>query len=57
MGYRKREWLQTELVFDPQPLISLPTAARQEAVAALAALIAEVMGETDRAAKGGGRDD
>ena len=57
MGYRKREWLQTELVFDPQPLISLPTAARQEAVAALAALIAEVMGEADRAAKGGGRDD
>ena len=36
-------------MFDPQPLISLPTAARQEAVAALAALIAEVMGGAYRA--------
>ncbi len=42
MGYRKREKLQRELLFDPEPRISLPGTVEQAAVAVLAARIAQV---------------
>ena len=48
MRYPRQERLQRTLMFEPQPRVSLPVAARQEAVAILAALIAAVMGDTDR---------
>ena len=48
MRYPRQERLQRTLMFEPQPRVSLPVAARQEAVAVLAALIAAVMGDTDR---------
>ena len=48
MRYRKQERLQKTLMFEAQPRVSLPEGARQEAVAVLAALIAAVMGDTDR---------
>ena len=43
MRYPRQERLQRTLMFEPQPRVSLPEAARQEAVAVLATLIAAVM--------------
>ena len=57
MRYPKQQSLQKTLMFEPQPRVSLPEAARQEAVAVLAALIAAVMGDTDRVENDGGRDE
>ena len=57
MRYRKQQRLQKTLMFEPQPRVSLPEPARQEAVAVLAALIAAVMGDTDRVENDGGRDE
>ena len=42
MGYRKREKLQKELLYDPDLRFSLPGTVEQAAVVALAALIAQV---------------
>ena len=57
MRHPKQQSLQKTLMFEPQPRVSLPVAARQEAVAVLAALIAAVMGDTDRVENDGGRDE
>ena len=57
MRYPKQQRLQKTLMFEPQPRVNLPEAARQEAVAVLAALIAAVMGDTDRVENDGGRDE
>ena len=57
MRYPRQESLQRTLRFEPQPRVSLPEAARQEAVAVLAALIAAVMGDTDRVENDGGTDE
>ncbi len=57
MRYPRQERLQRTLMFEPQPRVSLPEAARQEAVAVLAALIAALMGDTDRVENDGGRDE
>ena len=57
MRYPRQQRLQRTLMFEPQPRVSLPEAARQEAVAVLAALIAAVMGDIDRAENDGGRDE
>ena len=57
MRYPRQERLQRTLMFEPQPRVSLPEAARREAVAVLAALIAAVMGDTDRVENDGGRDE
>ena len=57
MRYPRQERLQRTLMFEPQPRVSLPEAARQEAVAVPAALIAAVMGDTDRVENDGGRDE
>ena len=57
MRYPRQERLQRTLMFEPQPRVSLPEAARQEAVAVLAALIAAVMGNTDRVENDGGSDE
>ena len=57
MKYRMQKRLQKSLVFEPQPQVSLPEAARQEALAVVAALIAAVMGEADRVENDGGRDE
>ena len=57
MKYPRQERLQRTLMFEPQPRVSLPEAARQEAVAVLAALIAAVMGDTDRVEYDGGTDE
>ena len=57
MGYPRQQRLQRTLMFEPRPRVSLPEAARQEAVAVLAALIAAVMGDTDRGENDGGRDE
>ena len=57
MRYPKQQSLQKTLMFEPQPRVSLPVAARQEAVAVLAALIAAVMGDTDRVENDGGSDE
>ena len=42
MRYPRQQRQQRTLMFEPQPRVSLPEAARQEAVAVLAALIAAV---------------
>ena len=57
MRYRKQHRLQKTLVFEPQPRVSLPEAVRQEALAAVAALIAAMMGEASRVENDGGRDE
>ena len=57
MRYPKQQSLQKTLMFEPQRRVSLPEAARQEAVAVLAALIAAVMGDTERVENDGGRDE
>ena len=57
MKYRMQKRLQKSLVFEPQPQVSLPEAARQEALAVVAALIAAVMGEADRVENDGDRDE
>ena len=57
MRYPTQERLQKTLMFEPQLRVSLPEAARQEAVAVLAALIAAVMGDTDRVENDGGSDE
>ena len=57
MRYPRQERLQRTLMFEPRPRVSLPEAARQEAVAILAALIAAVMGDTDRVENDGGSDE
>ena len=57
MKYPRQERLQRTLMFEPQPRVSLPVAARQEAVAVLAALIAAVMGDTERVENDGGSDE
>ena len=44
-------------MFEPQPRVSLPEAARQEAVAVLATLIAAVMGDAYGVENDGGRDE
>ena len=57
MRYPRQQRLQRTLMFEPQARVSLPEAARQEAVAVLAALIAAVMGDTDRVENDGGSDE
>ena len=57
MRYPRQERQQRTLMFEPQPRVSLPEAARQEAVAVLAALIAAVMGDTVRVENDGGSDE
>ena len=57
MRYPRQERWQRTLMFEPQPRVSLPEAARREAVAVLAALIAAVMGDTDRVENDGGGDE
>ena len=57
MKYPRQERLQRTLMFEPQPRVSLPVAARQEAVAVLAALIAAVMGDTVQVENDGGSDE
>jgi hypothetical protein len=57
MGYGKREQLQKELALEPAPRASLPEAARQEAVAALATLLAAVLEETGRSGPDGSSDE
>ena len=42
MRYPRQERLQRTLMFEPQARVNLPEAARREAVAVLAALIAAV---------------
>ena len=44
-------------MFEPQARVNLPEAAKREAVAVLAALIAAVMGDTDRVENDGGSDE
>ena len=57
MRIPKQQRLQRMLMFEPQPRVNLPEAARREAVAVLAALIAVVMGDTDRVENDGGNDE
>ena len=57
MRYRKRGKLQKSLIFEPQPRIILPEAARHEALGVLAALIAAVMGDPVRVRREGASDD
>ena len=57
MRYPQQQRRQRTLRFEPQPRVSLPEAARQEAVAVLAALIAAVMGDTERVENDGGSDE
>ena len=57
MGYGKQERLQRVLALEPVARVSLPEAARQEAVAALAALLAAVLGETGPSEPDGGSDE
>ena len=57
MRYPRQERLQRTLMFEPQARVNLPEAARREAVAVLAALIAAVMGDIDRVENDGGRDE
>ena len=57
MRYPKQQRLQKTLMFEPQPRVSLPEAATQEAVAVLAALIAVVMGSVGPLKDDGGRDE
>ena len=57
MRYPKQKRLQRTLMFEPQPRVNLPEAARQEAMAVLAALIAVVMGDTVRVENDGGSDE
>ena len=57
MRYPTQEKLQKVLMFERQLRIDLPEAATHEALSILAALIAAVMGESDRAEDDGGRDE
>ena len=57
MRYHKLGKLQKPLIFEPQPRISLPEAARHEALGVLAALIAAVMGDPARVRREGASDD
>ena len=57
MRYRNRERRQKTLMFEPQARVSLPEAAKQEALAVLAALIAAVMGDAVRVENDGGSDE
>ena len=57
MRYRKHHRMQKALRFEPPPRVSLPEAARREAAAVLAALIAAVMGEPERVEHDGGSDE
>ena len=57
MRYPRQQRLQRTLRFEPQARVNLPEAARREAVAVLAALIAAVMGDTDRVENDGGSDE
>ena len=57
MRYPRQERLQRTLMFEPQARVNLPEAARREAVTVLAALIAAVMGDTDRVENDGGSDE
>ena len=57
MRYPAQEKLQKTLMFEPQLRVNLPEAARAESVVVLAALIATVMGETDRVENDGGSDE
>ena len=57
MGYGKQERPQRVLALEAPPRISLPEAARQEVVAALATLLAAVLEGVARAGKDGGRDE
>ena len=57
MRNRKREKPQRELLFVPQPRVSLPKGVIREAVGALAAMIGAAMTEADRKARAGGRDE
>ena len=54
MRHRKRKTLQRKLVLAPPPRINLPRAVKEEAVSALADLIAEVMRQPDRTPREGG---
>ena len=49
--------LQKTLMFEPALRVSLPEAARDEAVSVLAVLIAAVMGETEPVEHDGGSDE
>ena len=55
MRYRKQQRRQKTLILEPPPRVSLPEAARQEALAVLATLIAAVMGKTQRVENDGVR--
>jgi len=57
MRHRRGKTLQRKLPLVPLPLINLPGAVKEEAVSALADLIAEVMRQPDPAPReGGGRE-
>ena len=57
MRYPTQERLQKTLMFEPQLRVRLAQAARDEAVSALAMLIAAVMGDTERVENDGGSDE
>ena len=57
MRYGKRKQQQGVLAFEPPPRVRLPEAARQEAVAVLAALMAAVQEDRDRGDPDGGNDE
>ena len=54
MRERRRDKLQREFWFDPQPRAELPEEVRREALSALLTLLTEVMREADRDARDGG---
>ena len=54
MRHRRRKTLQRKLPLAPAPRINLPRAVKEEAVSALADLIAEVMRQSDRTLREGG---
>ena len=57
MRYPTQERLQKTLMFEPQLRVRLAETARDEAVSALAVLIAAVMGYTERVENDGGSDE
>ncbi len=57
MRQRRRKTLQRKLPLVPPPRISLPKAVKEEAVSALADLIAEVMRQPVRTPREGGGHD
>ena len=57
MRYGKREPRQGVLAFEPPLRVRLPEAVRQEAVTALASLMAAMLGEADRSEPDGGSDE